>query len=206
MFNYLIMRLPFTLIIIVTSCLLAWAGWRLMEQSPQASKPQFPKENISLKALLDSTQTDSAGLIISITKGDLRLSVLDEDSQIVKTYPVVFGENPTDDKLMQGDKCTPEGVFHIKSSYPHNSWSYFAWIDYPTEDSWRKHSKAKAEGRIPQSASIGGEIGIHGVPAGYDYVIKQRHHWTLGCISMQTKDIEELFPYLQAGRTIVIEK
>lgn len=39
------------------------------------------------------------------------------------------------DKLMQRDKCTPEGIFSIRDKYPHNMWCRFMWIDYPSEDS-----------------------------------------------------------------------
>ncbi|MFK7971289.1 MAG: murein L,D-transpeptidase family protein [Bacteroidia bacterium] len=200
------MKLITNIIIFICCGLLLFAGIRLVRNGPDIDVGEKAAEELTLKQLLDTAQVDSSHLFIWIKKEACKLMVVSADSQIIKTYPVVFGGNPKDDKLRQGDKCTPEGTFHIRSAYPHDNWRYFAWIDYPTEDSWRKHRKAKAEGRIPQSASIGGEIGIHGVPEGDDYAIEYKIHWTLGCISLTNKDITELFPYIQQGRKVVIEK
>ena len=69
----------------------------------------------------------------------------------MKTYAVVFGGNPIDDKLQEGDSCTPEGDFYIINKYPHKNWSKFIWINYPTKDLWRKHEKAKAKGIITKT-------------------------------------------------------
>lgn len=144
-------------------------------------------------------------ITIQIDKSDYQLLVFTADT-LVKTFPVVLGGNPTDDKLMQGDQCTPEGNFKIVSKYPHKSWSKFIWINYPTPDSWRKHKKAKAEGRIPKNAKIGGEIGIHGVPKGSDLMIKTGVNWTLGCISLTNKDVNELYPFIDKNTDILIRK
>ena len=108
-------------------------------------------------------------------------------------------------RVTQLDRCTPEGKFGIRDLYPHKSWNYFIWIDYPTEDSWKKHREAKAAGLIPQDATIGGEIGIHGVPEGYDYAIDHKMNWTWGCISMKNADVAELYEWARKGMSVVIE-
>jgi murein L,D-transpeptidase YafK len=140
-----------------------------------------------------------------IDKSDYCLSIL-ADTIIIKQYPVVFGANPKDDKLREGDQCTPEGEFRIVSKYPHKNWSKFIWINYPTSDSWSKHNAAKAGGRIPATSGIGGEIGIHGVPAGFDSLIDLRKNWTLGCISLKNKDVDEIYPYIGSNTKIMIRK
>ena len=66
---------------------------------------------ISFKILVAQTQ-------ILIDKSDYSL-VLIVDSDTIKKYPVVFGKNPVDDKRRQGDTCTPEGSFGIRSKYKH---------------------------------------------------------------------------------------
>lgn len=142
---------------------------------------------------------------ILIDKSDYQLQVYAADT-LVKTYPVVFGGNPIDDKLREGDQCTPEGTFKMKSKYPHKSWSKFIWINYPTADSWRKHKQAKADGIIPQNARIGGEIGIHGVPKGTDVMIKTGVNWTLGCISLTNADVNEIYPFITGKTNISIQK
>jgi murein L,D-transpeptidase YafK len=61
---------------------------------------------------------------IWVKKSDYTLKLL-IDGKLVKTYPVVFGADPVNDKLKQGDGCTPEGIYHIRAKYPHKSWTYF---------------------------------------------------------------------------------
>ena len=107
---------------------------------------------------------------------------------------------------MQGDQCTPEGIFKVLSKYPHKSWSKFIWIDYPNAESWRKHNRAKQKGEIPKDAKIGGEIGIHGVPNGTDFLIDLKRNWTLGCIAMKNKDVNELYPYVKKNTLVTIQK
>ncbi len=146
-----------------------------------------------------------AHINIKIDKSEYKLYVYHSDT-LVKSYPVVFGGNPIDDKRMQGDQCTPEGNFKINSKYPHKSWSKFIWLNYPTPDSWKKHKDAKSKGYIPAEAKIGGEIGIHGVPNGMDFLIDIKQNWTLGCISLKNKDVNEMYPFIDKSTSIKIQK
>lgn len=125
---------------------------------------------------------------------------------VVKSYPVVFGFNPVDDKLMEGDGCTPEGEFKIKTKYPHKKWSKFIWLDYPNAQSQKKHAEAKKAKLIPAKATIGGSVGIHGVPYMTDISISQRVNWTLGCISLKNKDIDELYQNVDNNTMVKIYK
>lgn len=178
-------------------------------------KWQFSKKVLIQNLVLNTTEVNSKKLgylipnetkiSILIVKSDYQLHVYSADT-IVKTYPVVLGGNPSDDKLRQGDQCTPEGTFKMRSKYPHKSWSKFIWINYPTQDSWRKHKQAKADGIISKDAKIGGEIGIHGVPKNTDYMIEKGMNWTLGCISLTNADINELYPFITDKTIITIQK
>ena len=161
--------------------------------------------SVDLQELLASRTMPDEGIRLEISKHRHLLSVC-LDSVILKQYPVVFGSNPVDDKLRQGDGCTPEGRFRVLSKYPHRSWDKFIWIDYPNEDSWRKHRQAKLNGTIEESAAIGGEIGIHGVPRGTGTLIDFRINWTLGCIAMKNKDIDDLYPFVRQGTQVIIAK
>lgn len=169
------------------------------------SQDEYLYYKISLTKLVDSLGIQENKISILIDKSNYKLSML-SDSNIIKEYPVVFGGNPTDDKLMQGDQCTPEGIFYMVSKYPHKSWSKFIWINYPTDDSWKKHKQAKQEGIIPSDAKIGGEIGIHGVPNGLDQYINIKYNWTLGCISLKNEDVNEIYPYIKEHTKIEIRK
>ncbi len=168
-------------------------------------KDKYKNYSKSLPELIKSLNIDVDKIHVLIDKSDYKLTILFE-STIIKEYPVVFGGNAKNDKLMQGDDCTPEGTFHIVSKYPHKNWSKFIWIDYPNNDSWKKHNKAKQDGIIPENADIGGEIGIHGVPKGMNKLIDLKSNWTLGCISLKNNDVNEIYPYLTKNIDIIIQE
>jgi len=122
----------------------------------------------------------------------------------LKTYPVVLGNDPYNDKLCQGDTCTPEGVYGIRAKYPHAKWTSFIWLDYPNTQNWLNFARAKKAGRIAPEADIGGQIGIHGTEDPYRNIIGQ--NWTKGCISLRNKDIEEIYPLVNDKTLVVITK
>ncbi len=159
----------------------------------------------TLKQYLEQHAIDQTELSILIDKSDYTLSVL-HNGTAIKTFDVVFGGNPADDKRMEGDGCTPEGLFRIRNLYPHKKWSKFMWIDYPTAASWQKFEASKAAEEIPAEATIGGEIGIHGVPNGSDALISTKTNWTLGCISLTNADVNDLYEVSFQGMKVEIRK
>lgn len=173
--------------------------------SCNAQNKKYRNYKLELSEIIKSYKTDDSKISVTIYKSDYKLSIK-VDTIILKEYPIVFGKNPVDDKLRQGDKCTPEGTFKMISKYPHSKWSKFIWINYPNDKSWEKHNSAKKNGKIPKNSQIGGEIGIHGVPKGMDYLIDLKFNWTLGCISMKNKDVDEIFPYISESTVIEIKK
>ncbi|MFC2081001.1 murein L,D-transpeptidase family protein [Bacteroidota bacterium] len=168
---------------------------------------QVPPKNYkwNLEILLDSLSIPEERIHIEIDKSDYILSIM-ADTLVIKQYPIVLGGNPKSDKFRQGDSCTPEGNFKVRTKYPHRSWNKFIWIDYPNESSWVKHNNAKKMGIIENEAGIGGEIGIHGVPQGRDDLIDQGYNWTLGCISLKNKDINDFYPYISALTLVIINQ
>lgn len=171
---------------------------------------QFPSDNLNYEKSLtqilgEPDKLDKNRISILVEKSKYRLTVY-SDKQPIKSYPVVFGGNPTGDKLKAGDSRTPEGIFRIKDLYPHESWSKFLWLDYPTKQSWRKHIKAKQNGTIGWGESVGSEVGIHGVPANSENTIKNKSNWTLGCVSLENKDVDELYRFVQKGTAVEIVK
>jgi murein L,D-transpeptidase YafK len=157
----------------------------------------------AISEALDTTNFDKKEISILIEKAKYRLTVYYQ-RQPIKSYPIVLGSAPTGDKLREGDRKTPEGMFRIRDLYPHASWSKFLWLDYPTPASWQKHLEAKRAGRLDPTAAIGGEVGIHGVPAGNDAWIETRQNWTWGCASLKNKDIDELYSVVQIGTVVEI--
>lgn len=124
----------------------------------------------------------------------------------LKQYRCVFGTNPVADKKFEGDRCTPEGVFHIIDKGPNMLWDKFMLIDYPTADSWSKFKANKQAGLIKPNARIGGSIGIHGVPKDRLYLVDKGINWTYGCISLSNPDVEDLYQYVGKGTTVIISK
>lgn len=192
--------------ILLICCLIVSTGCPTPEIQKEIISPPkvFVNQHIPLSRVIDSLEVTPRDISIYVSKRAYELHLL-ADTLVLKSYPVVFGFNPTDDKRQQGDGCTPEGTFKVRDHYPHKKWSKFIWVDYPTDDSWRKHKAAKAKGKIPDNAAIGGEIGIHGVPEGSDDWIEQGKNWTLGCVSLTNKDINEFYPYVRRGMKIEIE-
>jgi murein L,D-transpeptidase YafK len=122
----------------------------------------------------------------------------------LKTYSVVLGNDPLNDKLCQGDTCTPEGVYRVRAKYPHSKWDSFIWLDYPNTQNWLKFARAKKAGRLPDDADIGGEVGIHGTE---DPLKNLRgDNWTKGCVSLQNKDLQEIYPLVNDKTLVVIQK
>ncbi|MFW6226632.1 MAG: L,D-transpeptidase family protein [Bacteroidota bacterium] len=186
--------------IIILLLILASCG-----QTGKAPVSNYLNYDRDLHKLLEEKGLDASKIQIRIDKSDFKLSLIHGES-VIKEFPMVLGGNPVDDKLREGDKCTPEGHFKVRDMYPHRSWSKFIWIDYPTKESWKKHKAAKAAGKIPDSSHIGGEIGIHGVPSGRDDLIQKKTNWTLGCISLSTDDINEIYSVCFKGMDVFIQK
>jgi murein L,D-transpeptidase YafK len=141
---------------------------------------------------------------IVIDKSDYELSVYDEKGWYA-TYPVVFGNNSLSDKMMQGDKNTPEGVFHINAKRIHDKWCRYMSLDYPTKESYEKFNQRKQNGEIPANASIGGGIGIHGTWPHEDFVIDRYKNWTEGCISMKNDDVTDIYHFINPGTKVTIK-
>jgi murein L,D-transpeptidase YafK len=193
------------LVVIIFAC--SCNAQNLKKDQAEAKKTFGNLKNygIKLSRLVDSLKINKADLSILITKSKYTLSIM-KDNIIIKTYPVVLGFNPKDDKLKEGDGCTPEGKFKIKEMNPHKKWSRFIWFDYPNEESWTKHKLAEKKGQIPKDSDIGGEVGIHGVPKGTDDMIDEKENWTLGCISLKNKDIIEVYDFSFIGMGVEIIK
>jgi len=79
-------------------------------------------------------------------------------------------------------------------------------LDYPTKESYEKFNERKAKGLIPQNATIGGGVGIHGTWPREDYAVDRYDNWTQGCISMKNPDVEELYNLIPVGTKVQIRK
>lgn len=167
-----------------------------------SSASNYLNYNVPLSQLVDQpVQAEKFSLLVQKSSYSLFVKY---NGRVIKSYPCVFGENPVNDKLKQGDNCTPEGNFSISDIREHFIWGYFLAFDYPNGNSWEKHNRAKQDGRIEQEANIGGDVGIHGVVDGLESLIDSKNNWTEGCVSMKNTDVSEIAQNLAAGTPIKI--
>lgn len=151
-------------------------------------------------------KTDPVGLVyLVVDKSNYELEVYDQEGWYA-TYPVVFGNKDLSDKLMEGDRRTPEGTFKIISKRPHQKWHKMLMLDYPTQESWQKFKARKAKGVIPANAKIGGGIAIHGTWPKDDLVVDDFTNWTNGCVSLKNEDLDELDAIVPIGTKVIIKR
>jgi murein L,D-transpeptidase YafK len=151
----------------------------------------------------DTLNKDSLTIIVDKSKYSVQLMY---KRKTIRRYKAVFGPRPQMNKCMEGDRCTPEGWFTIKHKNPNSKYDKFMLIDYPNDVARERFSKLKEEGKIPASALIGGDIGIHGIWQGGDDMIEMGVGWTDGCVALKNKDIEELFSFVGVGTKVLIKK
>ncbi|MGQ9919870.1 MAG: L,D-transpeptidase family protein [Desulfobacca sp.] len=175
------------------------------EQSPPKPRvdPKFAADLEVVKQTLAKEQPYGNPVILVVRKQSRTMSLF-QGTKPVRRYQVVLGHNPRNDKLMQGDRCTPEGVYRVVTKYPHRKWQKFILLDYPTPENWLKFARAKQRGEIPIDAQIGGDIGIHGTDDELKNLL--RENWTEGCIALRNGDIEEVYRLVQPGSLVVIRR
>ena len=69
---------------------------------------------------------------------------------------------------------------------------------------WQTLQQAFASDRIPpQSTSLGGQIGVHGIGAG-DPELHQAFNWTNGCIALTNEQLDQLMQWVRIGTRVRI--
>jgi murein L,D-transpeptidase YafK len=205
--------LPILLLAVAAAgCASGWGkpeGSAVLEQPLPLYEPQqtnLTQEQKYIDHLLGKNGLNGNGnkpTVIVVHKIQRKLTIYQGITPL-KTYPVVLGNDPYNDKLCQGDTCTPEGVYHVRAKYAHPKWDAFIWLDYPNTQNWLKFARAKQAGRLPPDADIGGQIGIHGTEDPLRNLSGE--NWTKGCVSLFNKDLEEIYPLVNDKTLVVIRK
>jgi murein L,D-transpeptidase YafK len=146
------------------------------------------------------------GLFLVVSKSNYEIKVYDANNNWKATYPCVFGNDDQSDKLVMGDRRTPEGIYHIVIKKTHPKWDKYFGLDYPTPEDVAKFNDRKAKGIIPQNAKIGDGIGIHGTWPKQDFVVDTYQNWTNGCVCTKNEYIDELYNTLPIGTKVIIVK
>lgn len=116
----------------------------------------------------------------------------------LKTYIVSLGATPSGAKHCEGDRKTPEGIYHINDKNPNSIYHKNLGISYPN-DADRRYAKA-------HKLSTGGDVKIHGLPNNPKYPAKDYLYsdWTWGCIAVSNEEIDELYRFVKTGAVINI--
>ncbi len=165
--------------------------------------PEAGKIGIKVPVNPDTLNKDS--LLIVVNKSHYILEVYYR-RKIIRSYKAVFGPKPLENKMMAGDRCTPEGWYRILNKNPNSKYDKFMLLDYPNDSSVSRFKTLKAKGTIPATAQIGGDVGIHGIWRGGDDLIEKNVCWTDGCIALKNKDIEDLYKLVNIGTRVLIRK
>lgn len=167
----------------------------------------FAFRNISsrfaIKRSFNAAPTGNVYIIVD--KSDYELQIYDEEGWYA-TYPVVFGSRSLDDKMVEGDRKTPEGTFHVLDKRPHSKWNKIMMLDYPNKESWQKFNRRKSQGVISKNARIGGGIGIHGTWPNENFMVDDYRNWTQGCVALRNEDMNEIFHFIAPGTRVTIRK
>jgi murein L,D-transpeptidase YafK len=139
---------------------------------------------------------------IEVKKSAHEMRLFDGD-QLLATYTVSIGPGGAGPKQREGDRVTPVGEYHITWKGP-SRFNTFMLLDYPNAQDRARFAKLKAEGKIPKSARIGGDVGIHG--AGPVYAPGDEiQDWTLGCVAVDDEQIKEVASFVSVGTPVHIE-
>jgi murein L,D-transpeptidase YafK len=129
---------------------------------------------------------------IQVYKAQRRMILL-HNGTVLRSYDIGLGGNPVGHKQFEGDRRTPEGLYYIDRRNPQSRYHLSLGISYPNAED---RAFAKAAGKEP-----GGDIFIHGRDG------KHRGRgadWTVGCIAVTDREIEEIYAMVRVGTPIFI--
>ncbi|KAJ57275.1 hypothetical protein ACMU_01905 [Actibacterium mucosum KCTC 23349] len=129
---------------------------------------------------------------IQVQKGDRRMYLL-HHSKVLEAYEIELGFAPAGDKKVEGDGKTPEGRYFIDRRNPRSSFYLSLGISYPNA---QDRAEAAALGQSP-----GGDIFIHGQP---NLFRAKGDDWTAGCISVENREMEDIYAMVRIGTPIDI--
>lgn len=112
--------------------------------------------------------------------------------RVLKSYDFEMGFAPRGHKVFEGDGRTPEGLYYIDRRNPESQYHLSVGISYPNE---RDIARAEELGLDP-----GGDIFIHGTPSLWE----GQTDWTVGCIAVSNRAVEQIYAMVRDGTPIMI--
>ncbi len=156
---------------------------------------------------------------IRVSKSERKV-YLYRGTELYRTYAADLGYNPFADKERRGSEAmpdhwrTPEGVFYVARKNPNSKYYRAFVLNYPTARdarrglrdgliSQREHDLIKEADRNvempPMNTLLGGWIEIHGDGTGGE------SDWTQGCVAVDNRHMDEMWPLVSRGTPVIIE-
>jgi murein L,D-transpeptidase YafK len=167
---------------------------------PDDPRPAAPPAKLPVRITRVRTGGGPVGLADSVVieKRAHRLTLF-HLGRPIRSYLVALGGNPVGDKVVAGDRRTPEGLFSIAGRNPNSEYHLSLRISYPDA---AHRQRAEALGVDP-----GGNIMIHGLPNGKGFVgaYHRTADWTNGCVALTDEEIEEIWTAVPIGTPVHIK-
>ena len=132
-----------------------------------------------------------------------RVAVLfDENGNMLSRHRISLGKHPVGPKREEGDKKTPEGVYHIVDIRRDPKYYKEILISYPNRED--------IEASRALGVKTGGGITFHAqVPwnwdgHGDDYTLS--HDWTIGCMAMTNKGMDNVWDSVNKDTIVEIRE
>ncbi|MBN2636801.1 MAG: L,D-transpeptidase family protein [Prolixibacteraceae bacterium] len=137
-------------------------------------------------------------VVVLVNKMESKCTVL-KSGKAIKVFNAELGFNWMGDKIMKGDRSTPEGIYKIteKKKGVKTKYHKALLLNYPSKEDESRFARLKTNRVIPKSAQIGGLIEIHGDGG-------KGIHWTDGCIALKNKDMDQLYDLCSIGTPVII--
>ncbi len=119
------------------------------------------------------------------------------DGRQIKQYAADMGRNSIYPKCQSGDAATPEGRYRIVSKNTASRYYKALLLDYPNSDDRARFREQQRKGEVPRYASLGSMIEIHGEGG-------RGQDWTLGCVALSNRDMNDLFSRAEVGTPVTI--
>ncbi|HEY9116823.1 MAG TPA: L,D-transpeptidase family protein, partial [Roseivirga sp.] len=162
---------------------------------------QYAKEVPAWKKMVNAaieTSRKSTTSLIVVDKYARECRIYNK-GKLLAQYDVELGANWIGDKLKSGDKTTPEGNYKVVKKKANGQTKYYKalLLDYPNAEDKLRFKQNKERGLIPENATIGNLIEIHGEGGkGID--------WTDGCVALQNEDIDKIWTVVKENTPVVI--
>ena len=155
---------------------------------------------------------------VAVDTEDLSLRVMEGEEPLYVFENIAIGSNGPTLSRRRDDGTTPLGEFTITEIRPSERFELFMAFNYPNLDhTERAYLDERIDAREyralryeldrglppPQSTSLGGQLGIHGLGAG-DIKVHQTVNWTEGCIALTNEQLVELAKWVVVGTRVVV--